>query len=359
MGQKIINDIKLGFKDVLIKPKRSKLSSRKQVSMEREFTFLHSDTKWKGVPIVAANMDTVGTFEMAVELAKHKMLTAVHKHYTTDEWDAFFNSMNAKEREKMYNHVMVSTGTSQTDFDKTNKILQKHAIKFICIDIANGYSEHFSKFVAKMRAKHKDKVIFAGNVVTPDMTYQLLLDGADVVKIGIGSGAACTTRKQTGVGYPQLSAVLECADAAHGTSNGGKHLGKICSDGGCTCPGDVAKAFGADSDFVMLGGMLAGHTQSGGQIITAIDGSKSMEFYGMSSADAMKKYSGGVADYRSSEGKRVLIPYRGDVNETVKDLLGGVRSACTYTGASTIKDLGKCTTFIRVQEQLNEIFGKS
>lgn len=352
MSQKIINDIKLGFKDVLIKPKRSSLASRSQVDLKRTFHFKNSPKTWTGVPVVSANMDTTGTFEIAKVLAKHDMLTAVHKHYTEEEWDYFLNSLEEDEREKMYKHIMVSSGTSEKDFQKLKNIMAKHSIDFICLDIANGYSDHFSKFVQKVRNEFTDKIIFAGNVVTEDMTHQLLLDGADVIKIGIGPGSVCTTRKQTGVGYPQLSAVLECSDAAHGLN------GAICSDGGCACPGDAAKAFGADADFVMLGGMFAGHDESGGEIVT-IDNKKFVEFYGMSSDAAMKKHVGGVAEYRSSEGKRVLIPYRGSIDNTVLDLLGGIRSTCTYVGASKMKELGKCTTFIRVQEQLNETFGKS
>ena len=349
MSQKIINDLKLGFKDVLIKPKRSKLSSRSQVDLLRTFTFKNSNQTWTGVPIVAANMDTIGTFEMALALTKHKMLTAIHKHYSVKEWNNFFKKMTKKERKIHYNHIMISSGTSESDFAKLQKVFSKHKIRFICLDIANGYSEHFSTFVTRVRKEFPDKIIFAGNVVTEDMTHQLLLDGADIVKIGIGPGSVCTTRKQTGVGYPQLSAVLECSDAAHGLNGG------ICSDGGCTTPGDVAKAFGADSDFVMLGGMLSGHDESGGDIVD-IDGEKFMEFYGMSSTTAMDKHSGGTAEYRSSEGKRVLVPYKGSVDNTIFDLLGGIRSTCTYVGAGKIKSLGKCTTFIRTNEQLNEIY---
>lgn len=352
MSQKIINDIKLGFKDVLIKPKRSSLSSRSQVELNRTFKFKNSPLQWTGVPVVAANMDTIGTFDVAKVLTKHNMLTAIHKHYSLQEWDDFFSSLSKKEKSKMCNHIMASAGTSDNDFEKLKIIMSKFDIKFICLDIANGYSEHFSKFVAKVRKEFPEKIIFAGNVVTEDMTHQLLLDGADVIKIGIGPGSVCTTRKQTGVGYPQLSAVLECSDAAHGLN------GAICSDGGCTCPGDASKAFGADADFVMIGGMFAGHDQSGGNVVQKND-EQFVEYYGMSSKTAMDKHSGGVSEYRSSEGKKVLVPYKGDIEHTVLDLLGGIRSTCTYVGASKIKELGKCTTFIRVQEQLNEIFGKA
>ncbi|WP_263078459.1 GMP reductase [Endozoicomonas sp. Mp262] len=339
-------DIKLGFKDVLFKPKRSTLKSRSQVSLERTFRFVHTNTEWTGVPVIAANMDTVGTFSMALALAECKMLTAVHKHYTTDEWKAFLD--NAPEGIEEY--IMVSCGTSDSDFSKLNDILTTNdRLRFICIDVANGYSEHFVKFVAKVRQQHPDKVIMAGNVVTGEMVEELILKGADIVKVGIGPGSVCTTRVKTGVGYPQLSAVIECADAAHGVG------GQIVSDGGCTCAGDVSKAFGGGADFVMIGGMFAGHDESGGETIEQ-DGKQFRLFYGMSSETAMGKHAGGVANYRASEGKTVKVPYRGPVAETVQDILGGIRSTCTYVGAAKLKELTKRTTFIRVQEQENRVF---
>ncbi|AOW19693.1 GMP reductase [Urechidicola croceus] len=343
---RIENDIKLGFKDVMIRPKRSTLKSRSQVNLERQFNFLHSKSSWNGVPIIAANMDTVGTFEMAGALAEHNILTAIHKHYNFKQWKEFMN--NASDKIK-YN-IAVSTGTSDSDAEKTAKILKAFPkLKFICVDVANGYSEFFVDFVKRMREKHPEKVILAGNVVTGEMVEELLLAGADIIKVGIGPGSVCTTRVKTGVGYPQLSAIIECADAAHGLG------GQIISDGGCKIPGDVAKAFGGGADFVMLGGMFAGHAQSGGTLIEK-NGEKYKAFYGMSSETAMNKHVGGVAEYRASEGKTVEIPYRGDVNSTVLDILGGVRSTCTYVGASRLKELTKRTTFIRVQEQHNEIF---
>lgn len=343
---RIENELRLGFKDVMIRPKRSTLKSRSQVSLEREFSFLHGSNSWKGVPIMAANMDTVGTFEMATALAKHQMFTAIHKHYSIDEWTQFA----ANATDAVLRNIAVSTGTGKQDAEKVATILNLFSqINFICIDVANGYSEHFVDFVKKMREQHPNKVILAGNVVTGEMVEELLLAGADIIKVGIGPGSVCTTRIKTGVGYPQLSAIIECADAAHGLG------GQIISDGGCKIPGDIAKAFGGGADFVMLGGMLAGHAQSGGNIIEK-NGEKFKIFYGMSSETAMNKHVGGVAEYRASEGKTVEIPFRGDVHDTVTDILGGVRSTCTYVGASRLKELTKRTTFIRVQEQANEIF---
>ncbi|KEI71173.1 GMP reductase [Endozoicomonas elysicola] len=339
-------DIKLGFKDVLFRPKRSTLKSRSQVSLERTFRFVHTDQEWTGVPVIAANMDTVGTFSMALALAEHKMLTAVHKHYTVEEWKAFLDDAP----EGIEDRIMVSSGTSDSDFEKMAEILSLNdKLRFICIDVANGYSEHFVEYVSRVRQRHPNKVIVAGNVVTGEMVEELILKGADIVKVGIGPGSVCTTRVKTGVGYPQLSAVIECADAAHGVG------GQVISDGGCTCAGDVSKAFGAGADFVMIGGMFAGHDESGGELVEE-DGKQFRLFYGMSSTTAMDQHSGGVANYRASEGKTVKVPYRGPILETVQDILGGVRSTCTYVGAAQLKELSKRTTFIRVQEQENRIF---
>jgi GMP reductase len=339
-------DIKLGFKDVMFRPKRSTLSSRSQVKLERIFRLKHSNTEWKGIPVMAANMDTVGTFEMALALYEKKLFTAIHKHYTVDEWNSFL----AQAPRGIENHIAVSTGTGSQDFEKIIQIFNANPqLLFICIDVANGYSEHFVAFVKQTRRKFRNKAIIAGNVVTGEMVEELLLAGADIIKVGIGPGSACTTRIKTGVGYPQLSAIIECADAAHGLG------GQIISDGGCTTPGDVAKAFGAGADFVMLGGMLAGHDESGGSLIEK-QGKKVKQFYGMSSKTAMDKHAGGVADYRASEGKTVEVPYRGQVENTVLDILGSIRSTCTYVGASQLKELTKRTTFIRVAEQENRVY---
>ncbi len=342
-------DIKLGFKDVMFRPKRSTLKSRSQVNLERTFRLKHNQQEWTGVPIMAANMDTVGTFEMALKLSEKKIFTALHKHYTFEEWDAFLS--NAPEGIEDY--IAISTGTGEKDLERISAVIKAHPkLKFICIDVANGYSEHFVAFVKSARKRFQDMIILAGNVVTGEMVEELILAGADIIKVGIGPGSVCTTRVKTGVGYPQLSAIIECADAAHGLG------GQIISDGGCATPGDVSKAFGAGADFVMLGGMLAGHDESGGEVIEE-DGVKYKQFYGMSSSTAMDKHVGGVAEYRASEGKTVQVEYKGPVENTLQDILGGVRSTCTYVGAQQLKELSKRTTFIRVAEQENRIYTKS
>lgn len=349
---RIENDVKLDFSDVLIRPKRSTLRSRKGVSVEREYVFLHSQQKYSGVPIIAANMDTVGTFEMARELGRNKLSTALHKFYSNEQLLSFYSEPEMAEQAIFY-----SMGIAEPDYNKFVEFEKMSSdrgmdIKYLCVDVANGYSELFVEFISNLRAKYPNKVIMAGNVVTGEMTEELILSGADIVKIGIGPGSACTTRKVAGVGYPQLSAVIECADAAHGLK------GLICSDGGCVMPADLAKAFGAGADFVMLGGMLAAHDESGGEKVVE-NGKEYRKFYGMSSTDAMDKYFGGVAEYRASEGRSVVLPARGPVKNTIQEILGGIRSACTYVGAQSLKELSKRTTFIRVNNLYNKTYEKN
>lgn len=360
---RIEDDIKLDFGDVLIRPKRSTLQSREQVSINRIFTFRNSGVRWEGVPIIAANMDGVGTFGMADALARHGLMTCLVKHYPKHELRTWIEDQGPN----MQGRWVYSLGISDTDlskFDAVMSAIPDGLIGYVCIDVANGYSERFVHFVRDFRDRYPNLVIIAGNVVTGEMTEELILNGADIVKVGIGPGSVCTTRIKTGVGYPQLSAIIECADAAHGLG------GHIIADGGCTSPGDVAKAFGAGADFVMLGGMLAGHDEGGGEVFTrwykkdwtdadgkdVVEPKRFVQFYGMSSHAANEKHSGGLKNYRASEGREVLIPYRGKVEDTLQDLLGGLRSACTYVGASELKELSKRTTFVRVNNTHNKVY---
>ena len=324
---RIEEDVKLDFNDVLIRPKRSTLVSRKNAELDRKFTFKYSKHIWKGVPIVASNMDHTGTFDMWSVLSSQNMLTALCKF---EEYPVDDNILGLS-------YLMKTIGLDDD--------LVFDSPQWLCIDIANGYTERFIDYINIVREKHSNSIIVAGNVCTPEATEQIVLAGADVVKIGIGPGSVCTTRKMTGVGYPQLSCVIECADAAHGLE------GHVMSDGGCISPGDIAKAFGGGADFVMLGGMLAGHDECQGEIEEG-----NMIFYGMSSEEAQVKHYGEKKQYKASEGKVVQVPYRGSVKKTIEEILGGLRSSCTYAGAQTLKALPKCTTFVRVNRQLNEVF---
>ena len=343
---RIEEEIKLDYSDVLFRPKRSTLSSRKDVNLERTYKFKYSNNEWSGIPIMAANMDGVGELGVAEKMSEFNMITCLTKQHDIKKLKQY------KKIKSIYKNIALSVGIKKEDFDNLDKLLKEfNFIKFICIDVANGYSERFSKFIKSVRDKYPTKTIIAGNVVTADMTQELVLNGADIVKVGIGPGSVCTTRIQTGVGYPQLSAVMECADAAHGL---GAH---IIADGGCTCPGDVAKGFGGGADFVMLGGMLAGHDEGKGKVVKN-NGSKFIEFYGSSSLEANKKHYGGLSDYRSSEGRIVRVKYRGKVKDTISNILGGIRSSCTYVGAPSLKQLSKCTTFVRVSNQFNDTFVK-
>ena len=346
---RIENDVKLDFKDVLIRPKRSTLTSRNEVDINRTFRFYHTGSEWRGFPLVAANMDVTGTMAMAKALGQHGAMTALHKHYPEGKLAEFFASEDGP-------HAFYSLGITATDLEKLAAVSRRARPRYLCLDVANGYSERFLDTVKRVRDENPESVIMAGNVVTGDMTEALILAGADIVKIGIGPGSVCTTRRVTGVGFPQLSAIIECADAAHGLK------GQVCADGGCTVPGDIAKAYGAGADFVMLGGMLAGHDECEGEIrYEERDGERvavAMGFYGMSSETAMKRYAGGVAKYRAAEGKTVETPYRGSVENTMGEIMGGVRSMMTYIGATQLKEVAKRTTFVRVTAQTNDVFGR-
>jgi len=365
---RIEEDIKLDFKDVLFKPKRSKLESRRDVDLTRTFTFHNSGNQWTGIPIMSSNMDGVGTFEMAKVLQEHKMITVMRKHYSLDDWKEQSQGVKMK-------YISVCTGTGviwdpdAKDYATMKAVLKMYPdIKFITVDVANAYHENYAEFIARLRDAYPDKTIIAGNVISAEMVEELIIRGADIVKCGIGPGSVCTTRLMTGVGVPQLSGIIECADAANGIG------GHIIADGGCVYPGDVSKAFGAGAHFVMLGGMLAGHTEGGGDIITkhtATGGAfktdqgtyvahyaekRFVEFYGMSSDAAMATHGTRKDGYRGAEGKVVSIPFKGNVQDTLTEILGGIRSTCTYVGAKRLKDMSKCTTFVRCTQQVNQIF---
>ncbi len=339
MNNKIDQGIKLDFDDVLIKPKKSYINSRKDVNLEQTFVFknIYNETKlsWTGIPIMSSNMDTVGTFEMYRELSKYKMITCLHKHYNIKDFPLDLDS----------NYYAISTGILEKDYIKLQALIKHLNPYFVCIDVANGYINDFSNFVKKVSENYPKIVLICGNVVSPDLTHELFNNGADIIKCGVGSGSVCKTRTQTGIGMPQLSCILECSIKPE--------FKYIMSDGGCVHPCDISKALGAGSNFVMLGSILAGHHESGGTLITEENGKQYKTFYGMSSSIAMNKYANGVSPHRSSEGKLVKIPFKGFVRDTIQDILGGIRSTCTYTNTKNIEDLEKNTTFIRVNNQIN------
>ena len=343
---RIKEDLKLNFDDVLMEPKRSTLSSRRDVDMTRKFKFRNSGKIMEFTPIFASNMDGVGTFSMAKVLQEHKMMTVITKSTTVDQWrQAVGTGLRLQS-------VSVCTGTNKMwdpeaeDYRNMQDVLKSFPdIKMITVDVANAYHQNFVDFIKMVRDEYPEKVIVAGNVVTPEMVEELIINGADMVKIGIGPGSVCTTRTMTGVGVPQFSAIVECADAANGVD------GHILADGGCVWPGDIAKAFGGGAHAVMIGGMLAGHDESEQPVV---DGK--VEFYGMSSDRAREKHGKRKDGYRGNEGRWISLPYRGAVNNTVEDILGGVRSAATYIGARRLKDMPKCATFVRVENNINRVY---
>ena len=341
----IEDDIKLDYSDVLIRPKRSTLTSRFDVDLQRTYTFYHSGDEWTGVPIMTSNMDTTGTFDMHEELSSHSMITCIARHQNRDGklW------VQAKHR----NYLCVMSGISDKEILEIVGVANTFPdVAFVGLDVANGYTINFVDSIKRLREHLPRATVIAGNVVTGDMVMELILAGVDIVKVGIGGGSVCTTRTKTGIGYPQLSAVIECADAAHGIG------GHIIADGGCNSSGDIVKAFAAGADFVMLGGMLAGHDECDGELIFEDDNPEpvGMQFYGMASKTAMDRHGHPNREYRGEEGKTVVVPYRGPVKDTAEDILGGIRSACTYVGAKRLKDLTKCTTFVRVNNTHNRIY---
>lgn len=339
---KIEYGVKLDFSNVLIRPKRSTINSRSQVNLEREFKFKYSPLTWNGIPIISANMDTTGTFEIYHTLKKYKIITATHKFYTLDDYRLELNDHGLDP-----DYFMISTGIGENALKRLDEICYEISCNWICIDVANGYIKDLVSFCKQVRERFPDKRIVAGNVVTREMVEELILEGlVDIVKIGIGPGAACTTRIKTGVGMPQLSAIIECADAAHGVN------GHIIGDGGITCPGDMSKAFGGGADFVMVGSAFAGHEENPGEVIQK-DNVKYKKFYGMSSKQAMETHYGKMENYRSSEGRELLVKLKGKLDNTVMDYLGGLRSTCTYINAESMKQMSKCTTFIQVSQQVN------
>ena len=334
-------DLKLDFKDVLIVPRETKLRSRKDVILQRNFKFKNGE-QLNVVPVVAANMDTVGTISVFKALHLHGLFTCLHKFITLEEFQENRNLLNFNQ-----DFYAVSIGFNEKEIQRLEKINEIVNFKTICIDVANGYMTDFVDFCRTVRDRFPKKIIIAGNVVTPEMCRRLILDGGvDIVKGGIGGGSACTTRIKTGVGYPQLSCTIDCHKTCQDCG------GYFMSDGGITCPGDLGKAFGAGADFVMIGGQFGGHLENPGSVIEE-NGKKFKLFYGMSSSHAMQKNYNQINNYRTSEGRCIKIPYKGEISDTVQDFLGGLRSLCTYVDCEKLENLASQVNFVRVNSQYN------
>jgi len=367
----IEENISLDFDDVLIKPKRSILSSRSDVNITRTFTFKNSGKQWSGVPLIAANMDTVATFKMHDVLSQYEMVTALHKHYSIEDLTSF---VLGQKKEGKLDRFFVSIGMREEDYKKfiSLEMAEETEGAMLCVDVPSAYLEKFIDFIKKVREDNPETTIMAGNVCTGEMTEALILAGVDIVKVGVGPGSGCLTRRVAGVGVPQLTAIIDCADAAHGLK------GHICADGGIVHPGDLGKAFGGGADFIMMGGVLSGHKECGGTVfekdtnhVISEEGmfmppvlpdeanpNWAMKFYGMASHDAMDKHYGGRAKYRAAEGRSVQVAYKGTVRNTVEEFLGGLRSTMSYIGAENLKEVSKRTTFVRVNKILNTSLGK-
>lgn len=340
---------KLDFGDILILPRESNITSRSLVDLNSKH--LRSLLKVDTNGIIAANMDGVGTFEIAVTLKNYGVLTALHKHHDVYDLAEHFSTEDSS-------HSFYSLGTSIQDYEKIvhfNQIFRGTSTPIkICIDVANGYMSSLPEFCLKIKSLIPESIIMVGNVVDYS-TAKKLQSTCNILKVGIGQGSNCLTRTQTGIGYPQFSAVYDICRDYDGKLR--EDIMTVCSDGGCVTPGDISKAFAAGAKMVMLGGMLAGTDRGGGDIIE-VNGQKYVEFYGMSSATAQKKHNGGLKEYRSSEGRTTLIPYKGDINNVIKNILGGIRSTCTYVGAETIDDLAPLTDFIKVNSVINKSMEK-
>ena len=366
----ILDNTELDFSDVLIKPRRSTIASRKDADIVREYKFKWCPKVIKGTGIMQANMGTIGNFEVSRQMLKDGLFACLHKHHPVDSLIEFYSSLTDDE----FDRTFLAIGLKDTGLIKLRVLYDKfQKVPPVRFDVPNGYIPQVKEQVIKIRQEFPDVLLGVGNVVTGDITEDLILSGADIVWVGIGGGSGCLTRKQTGVGRPQLSAVVECADAAHQVG------GMICSDGGITCPGDICKAFGAGADFIMIGGLYAGTDEAEGEIITKTYKTNEVEildegttgeyispellttkkfkrFYGMSSTYAQEKFGKGKPSYRASEGRVTLVPYSGSVKDVNEEFLGGLRSCMTYIGAKRLKDIPKCCTFYRVHNQLNQIY---
>ena len=363
----ILHETYLDYSDILIRPKMGiNLNSRKDVTLQRIFKFKHGQTR-TGLGVFNANMSTVGNFEVAKKLLMRGMFATLHKHYTVEEIGGFLKS--CRDENIPLDNLFITIGLKNIDneIEKLKELESKYQWKSprnICIDAPNFYIQKALDVLMRVRSEFKDAVIMAGNIASGDICLKLL-DYADIIKCGIGSGSACLTRKQTGCGTPMVSLILECADIAHSVG------GHICADGGIVDVGDICKAFCLNSDFIMAGGMFAGTDEAAGEVVEKhyetneiVEGKHVIQtkyfkvYYGMSSEYANNKFAGGMCDYKTSEGRELLIPYTGSIDKVLQDITGGIASCCTYIGATSVKHMSKCATIIQVHNQLNRVFEK-
>ena len=363
----ILSEPYLDYSDILIRPKMGiNLNSRKEVNLQRIFKFKHGQVR-TGLGIFNANMATVGNFVITQKLLARGMFATIHKHYSVDEIGKFM--INARQENVPLENLFITIGLKNPDSEiqKLRELESKYGwtdSRNICIDAPNFYIPNALDVLARVRQEFPDAVIMAGNIASGDICLKLL-DYADIIKCGIGSGSACLTRKQTGCGTPMVSLIMECADIAHSVN------GHICADGGIVDVGDICKALCLNADFVMIGGMFAGTDEAEGEkqekqfeTNEIIDGTKVIQtkyfkaYYGMSSEYANNKFAGGMGDYKTSEGRELLIPYTGALDKILQDITGGIASCCTYIGATSVKHMAKCATIIQVHNQLNRVFEK-
>ena len=367
----IIDSVQLDFSDVLIKPRRSSIDSRSKVDITRNYKFKWCPYTIKGTGIMQANMGTIGNFDVSKKMLDNGLFACLHKYHNVEDLIEFYTDL-IDRGDDTWMRCLLAIGLRDNGIEKLRTLNEKLGVQVgIKFDVPNGYIPQVKEKVINLRKEFPDMFIMVGNVVTGDITEDLILSGADCVAVGIGPGGQCLTREQTGCGRPQLSAIIECADAAHQVG------GMVCGDGGITCPGDLGKAFGAGADFIMIGSMFAGTLEADGDIISkwifngeyepAADGSgfephlelkEFKQFYGMSSTLAQEKFGNGKPKYRASEGRVTIVPYVGSIDGVIEELLGGLRSTMTFLGAWKLKNIPKQCTFYKVHNQLNRTYEK-
>lgn len=323
----------VSYDDVLVVPKYNRVFSRRDVSFKTKVTRNFEID----IPIVAANMDTVCESEMAIALGKLGGLGVIHRFLTVEQ--------EAEEVRKVKAEGLVcaaEVGVNDSVQERT-KALVDAGVDILVLNVAHGHSKRVGKTLDWIKENFKVDVM-VGNIATKDAAEYFISKGADAVKVGVGPGAACTTRVMAGAGVPQITAVMDVYEATQGRI-------PICADGGLKNPGDVVKAIGAGGDTVMVGFMFAGCDEAPGEVVE-IDGKMFKEYRGMASYDATLRklqLDGKTKDeVISVEGEKKLIECKGKTELIVKKLLGGLASGMTYVGADKIEKLCGKADFIRI-----------